>query len=95
MTGLSGEDTRLLVLFGEMRGDIKSLLLQQEEFGKRLSSYEDAVTKEIDALDERVSQLERIKLRVAGFATAFGALATILGIKAGPIFTTIAQALGV
>ena len=94
MTGLTADDTRLLVLFGEMRGDLKSVLRQQEDMGKRLAAYEDAVTKEIDALDARVGKLEGIKLRVAGFATALGAGAALLGTKAGPFITELASTIG-
>lgn len=94
MTGINADETRLLVLFGEMRGDLKSVLREQQELAKRLATYEDAVTKEIDALDERVSGLEAIRLRVAGFATAVGLLAALLGYKAGPFITDLATTLG-
>lgn len=94
MTGLTADDTRLLVLFGEMRGDLKSVLQRQEDLSKKIASYEDAVTREIDALDERVAKLESIKLRVAGFATAVGVGAALLGPKAADIILNIVSAVG-
>lgn len=94
MTGISGDDTRLLVLFGEMRGDLKSLLRSQEELNARLTLSEASTHERINNLSSRVKSLENVKLKVATFATALGAFAALLGSKAGPFITKLASTLG-
>lgn len=94
MTGISADDSRLLVLFGEMRGDLKSLLRQQEELNERLRVSEETLHERISKLDARVKSLEAIRLRVAGFATAMGALAAILGSKLGAAAAAFSKLIG-
>lgn len=94
MTGISGDDTRLLVLFGEMRGDLKALLRSQQELNERLSFSEAAIHERVSKLDVRMRSLEAMRLKVAGFATAVGAIAAILGTKLGQFITKLATTLG-
>lgn len=94
MTGVTSEDTRLLVLFGEMRGDLKALLRSQQELNERLSLNEAATEARLAALDKRVKSLEAVRLKVAGFATALGAFAALLGSKLGPFITKLTNAIG-
>lgn len=94
MTGMTADDTRLLVLFGEMRGDLKSLLRSQEELNARLTVSEAAMHERLSSLSNRVKSLEAMRLKVAGFATAIGAFAALLGTKLGPVAAAISKQFG-
>lgn len=94
MTGISGDDTRLLVLFGEMRGDLKALLRSQQELNERLSVSEEVTNDRMNKLEGRIKSLEAVRLKVAGFATALGAFAALLGSKIGPFFTKLIGTIG-
>lgn len=94
MTNIPTDESRLLVLFGEMRGDLKSLLKSQEELAKRLGRYEEDTDLRMAKLEARVRSLEAVRWKVAGFTTAIAAAATLFAEKIGGFLSKLPTILG-
>lgn len=81
MTNITTDDTRLLVLFGEMRGDLKALLRSQEDLTLRIKQIEAATNTRYEGLDERLGSLERIRVKVGAYTAALAFAAGLFSDK--------------
>lgn len=99
-------EANLLVLFGELRGDVKSLLKSNGELKDGMLAMETRLEEQVKAveaemlskhkaLSERVSALEAIRLKVAGFALALTILGALFSHKLGPFAQVLSKLFGV
>lgn len=61
-------ETNLLLILGEMRGDLKAIAEGLSRLDERVATVESATEGRHATLSGRVSKLEDIKTRVAGLA---------------------------
>ena len=68
MTAMNPTETNLLLILGEMRGDLKNIADGLNRLDERVATVESAAEGRHAALAGRVSKLEDLKTRVAGIA---------------------------
>jgi hypothetical protein len=74
MTAMNPQETNLLLILGEMRGDLKAIAEGLGKLDKRVASVEQSAEDRHTALAGRVSKLEDIKTRIGGLAVGVGLL---------------------
>mgnify|MGYP000288898879 CR=1 FL=1 len=100
MTTPPTPEAHLLVILGEVRGDVKGVLRSQQEFSKRLDALEahftsriTKVEQEVDdrlvGIEKRVLSLEAIRLKAAGAILALTLIASVVRDKVAPVFELI------
>lgn len=100
MTQYTPPEAHLLVILGEVRGDVKGIVRSQTDLSKRLDDLENRLygrIKQVDAdaqtrmgdIETRVGALESIRMKVAGFVLAMSLVAAVVGAKAGAIFKVL------
>ena len=91
MTHPSPQEASVLLILGELRGDVKSVLLHQRETAARINALEDTTDQRFVKIEARVKVLEDFKTRVAYLAIGVGAASGFLG----PFAPVMLKALGV
>ena len=71
---------KLLLLVGEISGDVKNLLTRSAEHTERLNRHEDRQNKMNDDTERRLQLLERTRGKLLGIAWAVPVLLTAAGI---------------
>jgi hypothetical protein len=92
MTHPSPSEASVLLILGEVKGDVKNILSTLIGYDLRLNTLEDTVDLRFSKLETRVKTLEDLKLRVG--AMAFGA-GIASGLMGPTILPTILKFLGV
>lgn len=82
------DNPKVLMLLGEMMGDIKTIKKNQEEFRDDTRALEDRIVIRITAVGARVDSLETYKTKATGFILA-------LSLIFGALSNKIAHALGI
>jgi len=94
MTTPPTNEAHLLVMFGEVRGDVKSLLRSQQELTHRIGITEEHNEARFIKLEGRLKSLEAIRLKVAGFTMALAMMLTLTRHKIAPLFDSVFALLG-
>lgn len=81
MTHPSPQEASVLLILGELRGDVKSLVSSFSSLNARLSDVEDVTDARLSKIEGRVRSLEEIKLKVGAVALGVGLAAGLLGPK--------------
>jgi Ni,Fe-hydrogenase I large subunit len=64
------QESHVLLVLGEVRGDVKGIARTLNSLEKKIEEVEQQSSTRISALEKRVGVLESIKVRVAAFCTA-------------------------
>jgi hypothetical protein len=95
MTTPPTNEAHLLVIFGEVRGDVKALLRSQLEMNERFAANEKHTDERFEKLEDRIGALERYRLKVAGFTLAIASFLTLTQSKLAPLADAFFQLFGV
>jgi hypothetical protein len=72
MTAPNLQDTNVLLILGEVRGDVKGIVKSLSSLEANINAVEDASDIRFSKIESRISQLEQIKTRVGGLALGVG-----------------------
>lgn len=86
MTQPNPQDSHVLLILGEVRGDVKGIVQALSSLDARLASVEASTDARLKKLEDRVAALEAIKSRI-------GALAVGVGLAAGATAESIPKIL--
>jgi hypothetical protein len=89
MTGFSPQDANLLLILGEVRGDVKGIIKTLASLDANIKSVEEEAAARFAKLDTRVAALERIAIRIGGLAVGVGVASGVLSQKLLPAIATI------
>lgn len=78
MTQPQQVEAHLLVVLGEVRGDVKGILRTQQDFSARLTEIEKRLGQRVDTVEDRITDLERYRWKVGGFTIAVGILSSLV-----------------
>lgn len=77
MTALTPHDTDLLLILGEMRGDLKAIAEGLGKMDVRVTRVEASADAQIEKLAGRVTKLEGIAIRMGTLAIGIGVLVSV------------------
>jgi hypothetical protein len=89
MTGFSPQDANLLLILGEVRGDVKGIIKTLASLDANIKSVEEEAAARFAKLDARVAALERIAIRIGGLTVGVGVASGVLSQKLLPAIATI------
>lgn len=93
-------ESHLLVILGEVRGDVKGIVRSQIDLKERLDDLEERLydhIKQVDqtarsrmsSFDERLGNLESFRMKAAGFVLAVSMISALVGAKLPTILKII------
>lgn len=92
MTHPSPQEASVLLILGEVKGDVKNILKTLTAYDARINAVEDASDARFAKIEGRLKTLEDLKLRIGAMAVGVGVAAGIFGQAA---FPTILKFIGV
>lgn len=81
MTHPSPQEASVLLILGELRGDVKGLVSSFASIQAHINAVEETSDARFTKLEGRVRSLEEIKLKVGAVALGVGLAAGLLGPK--------------
>lgn len=72
MTTPTPQEAQVLLILGELRGDVKGIASTLKTYDARINDLEDTADARFGKIEVRVKALEDIKLRVGGLALGVG-----------------------
>ena len=78
---MNEDHDQLLLILGELRGDMKSVVKNQEDFKSELTYVERRLSGQSAPIEERLSALEAFRSKIAGFAIAASLVASVITTK--------------
>lgn len=92
MTHPSPQEASVLLILGEVKGDVKNILKTLTEQGARINAVEDTADARFTSIEQRLKTLEDLKLRIGAMAVGVGLAAGFFGQAA---FPTVLKFIGV
>ena len=92
MTHPSPQEASVLLILGEVKGDVKNILKTLTAYDARINAVEDASDARFSNIEQRLKTLEDLKLRIGAIAIGVGLAAGFFG---QATFPTILKLLGV
>lgn len=86
---MTSDAQHLALLLGEVRGDVKAMLVQQEKLERNLDAAVTKLDGELSDLSNRIGLLERYKLQIGALAVGLTTASPVLADHIAPFLRAI------